>query len=248
MQSTAPIGEQGPWQMNCCSLQPWLLEAVSTLSQTFPSLPNCFCNITLTIIFWLQSILAPQKVQGRQKPSKASQGVLPPADTCRAILSDLCFTDSGTANRTAVSYPSIVTHYVFFTKGWNRGVPSPWSLSCLRELTFLTSNRRIYFLSRGREQSFPSSSASRVSKNVYFLHNMVYSSAEDHWTFVLWQFNWCDPPSQPGFKERGSALLSSSPAVDALTGLFFFPLARSQWGITRAENGDRGFPMQTMAA
>lgn len=26
MLSTALTGKQGPWQMNCCSLQPWLLE------------------------------------------------------------------------------------------------------------------------------------------------------------------------------------------------------------------------------
>lgn len=151
--------------MNCCSLQPWLLEAVSTLSQNFPSLPNCFCNITLTI-FWLQSISAPQKGQGRQKPSNASQWVLPPTDTHRAVLSNLCFTASGTTARTAIPYASIVICYVFFTKGRSRGVPSPWCLYHLcaeAHLTFLTSNHSVYFLSRGKEQSLPSSSASRVS-------------------------------------------------------------------------------------
>ena len=126
--------------MNCCSLQPWdtqpwLLEAVSTLSQTFPSLPNHFCNIT--IIFWLQSTSAPQKGQGRQKPSNASQWALPPTDTHRAGLPDLCFATSDTAARTVIPYPSIVICYVFFIKGWSREVPSPQAIV----LAFSAKNR-----------------------------------------------------------------------------------------------------------
>lgn len=224
--------------MNCCSLQPWdtqpwLLEAVSTLSQTFQSLPNHFCNIT--IIFWLQSTSAPQRGQGRQKPSNASQWALPPTDTHRAGLPDLYFATSDTAARTVIPYPSIVKHYVFFTKGWSREVPSPQAIV----LTFSAKNRAFLHPQHSGSLRTSISHATWCIVHLKITGSLFCGSLTGGF------------PSQPEFKGRGNALLSSSAdqaaggAVDALTG--FFPLARCWWGINRAENRDRGFPMQTMS-
>lgn len=74
------------------------------------------------------------------------------------------------------------------------------------DLTFPTSNHSICFLSTGKEQSFPSPSASSVSWDLYFLHNMIYSPAENPWKSVLCKFNF--PHSQ---SLRKGAMLSSHP-------------------------------------
>lgn len=74
------------------------------------------------------------------------------------------------------------------------------------DLTFPASNHSICFLSTGKEQSFPSPSASSVSWDLYFLHNIVYSPAENPWKFVLRKFNF--PHSQ---SLRKGAMLCSHP-------------------------------------
>lgn len=69
-----------------------------------------------------------------------------------------------------------------------------------------TSHHSTCFLSTGKEQNFPSPSASSVSWDLYFLHNMVYSPAENLWKFVLCKVNF--PHSR---SLRKGAMLCSHP-------------------------------------